>query len=456
MNLTPALAPPSSPPSAATPEQVRDEPRTSAASNRATVVVLAVGTLLIGLTHGWGRWLQARGHRMAVNAPPLTGNVDPLVSWWSVPAITVAAGAVGGADRLGHALSWRRLLWASFVAALTWSVALALWDGTGGLTRSPAAAVDYLAALPMIDGVGAFLRALIADTQTFPVHVQAHPPGMVMILLGLERAGVATPAWVAAMEHLAAASSVPAMLMVLRDVGTERVARAASPFLAFSTIAIAWSSGDAVILGISAWAVTMLVLATSHTGSRSHILAAAGGLLAAAALSSSYGVVLLAIVPAAVAWHRRRPGPLAIAAIPIAVALAVAAAAGFWWFDGLTATRAAYAESLARVRPYSYFLVANIAALAIAIGPAVWVGLLRMRDRRLWVLAAGALAAIVIADLSGLSKAEVERIWLPFMPWIVAVAGTSFADGTSEMRRGWLGLQVCWTLLVQSLVRAPW
>jgi hypothetical protein len=33
-------------------------------------------------------------------------------------------------------------------------------------------------------------------------------------------------------------------------------------------------------------------------------------------------------------------------------------------------------------------------------------------------LAAMAIAAIVLADLSGMSKAEVERIWLPFVVWL--------------------------------------
>jgi hypothetical protein len=32
------------------------------------------------------------------------------------------------------------------------------------------------------------------------------------------------------------------------------------------------------------------------------------------------------------------------------------------------------------------------------------------------------LAAIVLADLSMLSKAEVERIWLPFTIWLTAAA----------------------------------
>ena len=428
----------------------------SRATATATAGVFAAGAALIALTHVWGRWLQERGYRMAVNAPPLTGNIDPRTSVRSLPALAVAAGAVGGADYAARTLGWRRLLWASFAAALVWSVALAAWDGLDGFTRSTASPVDYLQALPLVDDVGGFLHRLLTDTRSLPAHAQAHPPGLVVVLLGLERLGLATPGWVAAFEHVAGAASVPAVLLTAREVAGEGVARAAAPFLAFSTIAITWSSGDSIFLGVGAWAVAMLVLAIGREGGRSDALALGGGLLAAGALFLSYGIALLGLVPAAVAWRRRRLRPLVIGAAPVVGALALAALGGFWWFDGLAATRSAYALSIARVRPYGYFLVANLAAVGIAVGPAVWVGLVRLRDRGLWLLAGAALAAIVLADVSGLSKAEVERIWLPFLPWLVVAAAAALADRSPASRKGWLGAQVGFALVVQGVVFSPW
>jgi len=424
--------------------------------NAITAAVLGAGAALIALSHVWGRWLQDRGHRMAVNAPPLTGNIDVRVGVASLPALAVAAGAVGGADHVARALPWRRLLWASFAAALAWSVTLAASDGLGGFTRSPASPVDYLQALPLVDDVGGFLRRLLTDTTSLPSHVQAHPPGMVVALLGLERLGLATPSWVAAIEHLAGAASVPAVLLVAREVSRERVARAVAPFVAFSTIAVTWSSGDAIFLGVGTWAVALLVLATGAEGRRCDALALCGGLLAAAGIFLSYGLVLVGLVPLVVAWRRRRWRPLVVASLPVLVSVAIAALGGFWWFAGLAATRRAYALSLARVRPYGYFLVANVAALAIAVGPAVWVGLARLRHRGLWMLAGAGLAAIALADVSGLSKAEVERIWLPFMPWLVVAGAAAFADGSATTRRRWLGVQVGTALVVQAIVFSPW
>jgi hypothetical protein len=94
------------------------------------------------------------------------------------------------------------------------------------------------------------------------------------------------------------------------------------------------------------------------------------------------------------------------------------------WFEGLEATRDRYAAGIASSRPYLLFLVINLAALGVAVGPAVAVAIARVRDRTLWVVVGAALAGIAIAGVSGMAKGEVERIWLPFTPWLL-VAGVA-------------------------------
>ena len=68
------------------------------------------------------------------------------------------------------------------------------------------------------------------------------------------------------------------------------------------------------------------------------------------------------------------------------------------------------------------------------------------------VLCLGAAAAIVAADLSGLSKAEVERIWLPFAVWLPAAAVLL----PESDRRGWLCVQAGTALVVNHLVLTAW
>ena len=82
----------------------------------------------------------------------------------------------------------------------------------------------------------------------------------------------------------------------------------------------------------------------------------------------------------------------------------------------------------------------------------------------------GGLAAVVLADLSGMSKGEVERIWLPFTPWILlagaallvredVAAGAARTVGAWARRpaaAGWLGSQIGVAILIESLIRTPW
>ena len=117
-----------------------------------------------------------------------------------------------------------------------------------------------------------------------------------------------------------------------------------------------------------------------------------------------------------------------------ALVLAGAALAGFWWVDGLRATVHEY-HVLDLERPYAYFLLANVAAFALQVGPASAVALARLRDRAVWLLVGGGLAAAIVANLSGLSEGEVERIWLPF-GLLVLVAGGALGQGGAPCA-GW-------------------
>ena len=100
--------------------------------------------------------------------------------------------------------------------------------------------------------------------------------------------------------------------------------------------------------------------------------------------------------------------------------------------------------------------MSNAAALALACGPAVVVGLVALRDRRLWRVVGGAVAAVGLAALIGLSKGEVERIWLPFTVWLLAAGAVAVQRWGPRSLRWWLGAQVTVALVLQAVFRTGW
>ncbi|MFU0242883.1 hypothetical protein ACKI1J_45140, partial [Streptomyces scabiei] len=77
-------------------------------------------------------------------------------------------------------------------------------------------------------------------------------------------------------------------------------------------------------------------------------------------------------------------------------------------------------------------------------------GGVRVGEIRLAFLVAAALLALLAADLSGMSKAETERIWLPFALWLLA------ACAFLTRPRGWLTAQAVLALLLNHLLATGW
>jgi len=204
---------------------------------------------------------------------------------------------------------------------------------------------------------------------------------------------------------------------------------------------------------VGAWCIAALVLSMRATGGRRVGLAVVAGLLGAATLLLSYGLVLLACVVVFVAVRERGWLSLAVAAATVAAVLAGLVLLGFWYGAGLVGTRDQY-YGLGLDRPYSYFVVNNLSALALVVGPATAAALALLRDRRVWMLVGGALLAVALADASGLSNGEVERIWLPFAVWILP-AGAALA-ATPRTTRAWLALQAASALVLSALISTLW
>jgi hypothetical protein len=174
----------------------------------------------------------------------------------------------------------------------------------------------------------------------------------------------------------------------------------------------------------------------------------------------SYGLVLAGLIPVAVAVLARRVTPLLTGGVGAAAVAAAFTVAGFWWYAGYEQVQVRYYQpgEFGVLRPYEYWVWGNIAALVLVLGPAVIAGLRRAAWRpraaptALMALAGAALVAVAVADLSGLSKGEVERIWLPFVLWITPLAALL----PRPAARWWLLAQAVLALAINTLLATVW
>lgn len=406
------------------------------------------GLVLVAFATGGAVRADRSAH---VGAAPFVGSWVPQAGWRLVPAVVLAGLAVALGPTLAATLRWRALLLASGAGGLAWAVALA-WTRSRPISDPLATRYEYLRVVPGISSVGDFVRGFVDAVPGYPTHVKSHPPGTVVVFWVLDRVGLPGPGPATVVVLVAGTLAGVAALMTLREVAGEAAARRAAPFVALAPAAVfVATSTDALFAGVAAGGVALVVLASGRRGRRSSVLAVLGGLVLGASLFLSYGLVLLLVLPAAVCVRRHRLDVLVVAGAVMAGIAVAFAAAGFWWLDGLDAARAAYGAGQSALRPYRYFVVANLAVFAVLIGPATAGALTRLRDRRAWLLVGGALAAVGLADASGLSKGEVERIWLPFVPWVVLAC-----CALPGRARPWLAANLGTGLALQLLLRSPW
>jgi hypothetical protein len=330
---------------------------------------------------------------------------------------------------------------------------------------------EYLSEVPGVTGVAGMLSgftARILDFQpdSWTTHVAGHPPGALLVFIGLDRLGLGGGAWAAVVCVLAGSATAVAVPSALRAIGAPDAARAAVPFLVLFPGAV-WvgASADGLFAGVTATGIALLAAACGTTGRHARALAFAAGLVLGFGCYLSYGLVLMVPIALAVLVVARRPGPAVWALAGAAAVAAVFTAAGFWWLDGYHTLVERYYQGIAADRPYAYWVWANLACLAVSAGPVVapilrrsiaggWpVVTIGRRPPPAWLLLpVAAAAAIVAADLSGMSKAEVERIWLPFAVWLLA--GAALLPRSDQ--RAWLAAQALTALAVNHLLLTTW
>jgi len=353
---------------------------------------------------------------------PFFSTLHRQVTPWALVSVLGLAACVAAAVRLRA--DGRYFPAALFgLALVSRTVANVARHGPAELERTftgPEGHNEYVAAVPtyLHDPVG-FLREFAHLVPTLPEHSAGHPAGATVIFGLLDQAGLSGPGPATATILVVGAAAAPITWLLARRLSDGPSARIAALAWIFapSVLLEGATSADAVFCTISAATALLLVGGRVRLGA------------AAAALGTFLSYALIAVpiwagVVALATAGRRTAVRLAIAT---AVAIAVLYAA-LWLltgYDPLAAyeqTRQRYLTGVGGQRSYLYWLFANVAAFLLALGvPTMLCCVRAMRER--FAPALALLVIILLATVSGYTKAEVERIWLFMTPFAAIAAG---------------------------------
>ncbi|MCT9008207.1 hypothetical protein [Streptomyces rhizosphaerihabitans] len=482
-------------------DRPRDVLRDLAAALAAALLVLTAVIVGYVIEHSDGT--------LFVSAAPLYGSWGPHVGPGTAAAMTVAVAVVAYGPLLAARLPWRRLLSAVWGTTTVWTFSLALIDGwERGVARRLTARYEYLQVISPVNrfhDIPAALRdfthhILLHSPDHWPAHIAGHPPAATLTFVLLDRIGLGGGAWAGVWCVAVGATAGVAVLVTVRVLAGEALARRAAPFLALAPAAV-WmgTSADGYFAAVAAWALALLALAV--TGHRPRTTGLASGLLLGLTAYLSYGLTLISVIACAVLLlgRRSRLRPLLYTLAGLTVVPLVFTLLGFNWWETYRLLVTRYYEGAGGIRPYGYWVWANLACTVLIAGPASVAGLrragaaalrigaapVRLRTTpvpenrspalenpspapeqatpaheeaaattgpapRLAVLVIAALLALLVADLSGMSKAETERIWLPFVMWMLP------AGAFLPRPRAWLIAQAALALLLNHLVLTGW
>jgi methylthioxylose transferase len=392
--------------------------------------------------------------------PPLHATWDPQIGPQALPAVAIGLLLWLALPRVAARASWRTLLLTAYAGTWLWTMSLALTVGREGLASVFERRQEYVYDAQHVTSVSTMLHTFIDripldSPHHWYVHVAGHPPGALLYFVGLDRLGVTDPFWIGVVCVTIASSAVVAVLVTLRTLGSIARARAAMPWIVLAPSAV-WMgvNGDAVFTAVAAWGLALLAVAAVH---RRAAPAIAAGLLLGLCVYLSYGLVLLGILALAVLLVARSWRPLPWALGGSAVVVALFTGAGFSWWEAYPVLRERYYAGIASERHYWYWVWGDVAAWTFTAGLVVWAAFpyaaraLRRGDV-IARLAAAALLTILVATVSGMSKAETERIFLPFTIWIVALPALL----PSRWHRPLLLSQVVLALGAQLLLVTRW
>jgi hypothetical protein len=447
-----------------------DQPRANAGlptpRRRAVYGVLA-GALLFTAAALYPRVTGIDVHAGWTGWPPLAAAWRPRLGPGTLPALAVAAAVIVAGQRVASRLSWRALVVVTWTTAWMWTVSLALVDGRTGIAQVFARPGEYVSDAVAVSSIPQMLSEFVSripsdNPDHWGIHASGHPAGAMLFFVVLARLGVTDPFAVGMVAITIGTTAAVAALIAVRPLAGEDWARRAALFWAAAPAAV-WVgvSADAIYTAFASWGLALLALAATRAQRRIPY-AIGAGLLLGYSVYLSYGLGLLAILAVAVLLAARTAAPLPWAVGGALCVVGAFTAAGFAWWEAYPVLVARYYDGVANIRPFSYWVWGNLAAVTAAGGLAVWAGLpgagaaLRRRAapgaHAVALLGSAAVLSMVVATATGMSKAEVERIWLPFTWWALCLPALLAA----QQRRWLVGGQVVTGLLIAHLLAPGW
>ena len=386
-----------------------------------------------------GLWIKATVGGLGTPLPPFLVAWRPALHPLVLGSVAVLAGAVLMApvlvQRLRSPVAFAGCMY-GLALALGLSLNLARAGAGGwwtvfatGRHGSFEGGFEYLPPLPLLShGTGYYLSHFSSLFPYLTTHVKGNPPGP---LIALHLLGVGTPRALAAVCIGIGALSAPLAYDLGRVLGGEQRGRLAGVLTAFSPAMLLFGVTSADYAFATFGLIGACLLARRGTAAL-----LAGSL--AVAVASFFSWLLLAIgawaAILALARGGRRRAAVICAAVGLAVSgfnAALAVAFGYDPFAALHATAQAYHHGAAGTRPYAFWLFGSPVAWAVALGlPITWLALRSLS--RADPAAMATCALVLVASLLGLTKAETERIWLPFVP--LACVAAAIAVGPLRLR----------------------
>ena len=409
--------------------------------------ILWVAALAALATTAVGLGVRPFGHTMGTASSPFVVAWLPRASAWTLLAVPVLAACVWFAPRAPPVLL-------ALFAGLALNVIPFGPDGLDvvfdlGPGGSFEAKNEYLPGLGALTyGPHVFLDRFAELVPSFPINVGGHPPGL---LLAMDAFGITTAPRLAAVCVAAVVVIAPLSQALARALDLDPTrARLAGILAALSPslLLFGMTSIDAVLAALGTGTALLLV------APRTRVL---GVVCFAAITFAGWSLMAIGFFAAVVAWRREglRAALVLAAACGIAVLLMNGVLALTTSYDAigtLLATSDYYDKSLARIRPYAYWWIGSPVAWGVMMGPVIAGGWL-IATRRGHAGAFALAGVILVAALAGFTKAETERIWLPFVP-LACVAAAAVLP--LERTRLIAGALVAQGLAVSLLFQTIW